>query len=262
MGGKSNAALVNVVTIGVIILLILLFLWWNCSRTQDSWFVDVSVSPLGAGSVSPSGNVSVAVNQSRMFEASAAAGYSFLNWVFDGRNLGSQPQLSLPSQTVNFSHILIAVFEHDAWNPNNYFEILPDKQFVVGSSNFFDLFIKSNDTAVNSEIRVKLNDPYGVFSSFTVQNQGEYNRTFDSVLNTWLNGWGLNDYLWDPHTASSLVLAANSQEAFPCASIVNPNIAPGVYHLSWDIRSTFLYPVGGVVGSILYPAIPWSVTIL
>ncbi|MCW4018860.1 MAG: polysaccharide deacetylase family protein [Candidatus Bathyarchaeota archaeon] len=76
--------------------------------SQSSWLVNIDVDGSEGGTTNPSGLVNV-TSGSLTVTATAASGYSFSHWMFDGNNLTANP-VTLPEQANQTSHTLTAYF--------------------------------------------------------------------------------------------------------------------------------------------------------
>lgn len=279
MGGKSKAATANVITIAVIIgLALLFFLWWNPSSgeqpPENTWNIDVSVSPFLSSSVSPSGIVYVPAGEGLTVNASSTSEWTFSHWLLDDVDAGATPSLFVGSKLINSSHTLVAVFV--AHVPT--FEISPSKTFVKGiaPSDFF-LTLQNNGDFDISEIHLKLNDPYGVFSDITVQygwKQGQsqggtnpqfyWHRSSNSALNKYspivlLDAFSESSPQKFNLSAHSSAIFYIAQDYYGGTTTINPNIEGGTYHLTWSVQ--FTVTSGNFTGVPLL-TVSWDVTIL
>jgi hypothetical protein len=261
MGKFSGDTAVTAIVV-IAVFFFAFFVWpaWS-GRDQPSWFVSVSVSPLGAGSVSPSGNVSVLANQSQTFTALASEGFSFDRWVFDGLNFGVQHQVGVPNQTVNSSHTLAALFV--PINRVDTFEVVPSEMaFGLGSSSAFSFQLKNNGNFTASNIQMKLNDNAGVFESIPIVESvsgGSYfiYYTFKNCVNAYVSPYALTLAPF----SSGLVRCGGVTSSYggePVGYALKSGVMPGVYNLSFSV--TFV--ATGDYSASPYLVVPFKVTVL
>ncbi|MFA5365477.1 MAG: hypothetical protein WC325_09900 [Candidatus Bathyarchaeia archaeon] len=285
MGDTGDMGVVLVVAA---VVLLFAFVFWPAwtAMTGPTWNIEASVSPVDSGSVSPAGNNTVRVNQSITFSALDNENFTFQNWIFDNANYGAQPQISIPAQSVNSTHKLIAVFVPKS----PAFEIIPPKTFVRGQVTNFLLTLNNNAGTDISSVQVKLNDPYGVFDDFVAvtgwhweqlgggtQPYGANYISVGACLNQYIT-YGhdsLNTLLFDSTSSANghRNILAHSSATFQCGGIlgtynsfdwggdvkVSSTITPGTYHLSWDI----IFNIDS--GSFYSPpnlTVPWDVTVM
>lgn len=221
--------------------------------------------PYSGGYTSPSGLNNLSEFESVTVYATAKSGFVFSHWLFDGEEAGVTPSITIPYQTVNSSHELTAYF----LQKSAAFEISPPKTLVKGSYSEFYLNLKCNENVEIADVRVKLNDPHGVFSMFHVANtwwrssiatgclsSSALNRFSNKVIFNINSKWGSGSY--------SVGIGTHT---FLCGHIgsigegvtVSNSIKSGTYHLTFEIIFTI------ESGSFSNPpilTIPWDVTII
>ena len=267
MGSTTNT-LATIIVIGLVVILV--FAWWKgyfpigdgADINQPSWQIVITSEPIYGGTTTPSGLNSIAEHRALTVTASSSEGYTFSHWVFDNITGYTQPVLTIPSQLVNSTHSLVAVFLAKI----QLIEISPSKTLTVGSSFTFALDIKNNVDADLYNFEMKLNDPNGVFKIFYVVTQNVYRAgTYQADIE---NKWSQS--LKGPYIAFTLdlfktdyLLPAHSTKQFYVGirnlSQVSPTIPAGTYHLSFSLRFTV---ANGTFQGPPELTVPWEVTIL
>lgn len=267
--GNTGTALVLVSTVVIIALLVMYgFIDIPFLDTQEpnQWRIDISAASEGGivtnlqalASINPRGTVFVDPNVPLQVNASDFAGWTFSYWLFDNATYGEIPYVVVPAQAPNSTHTLVAVFEPKI----SAFQITPDKTFTKGSViPSMYLVFTNNEAASITGVRLKLNDPYGVFSAFTIEDN--YVSSYGNVLNMYLTNF-VEFYNPDSLVRTTTI---NANSALYIAivggstrySVVSDTIASGVYNLTWEIQFTVSS------GSFSEPpelTIPWQVTII
>ena len=78
--------------------------------TNPPPYWNLNITSTEGGTTSPSGNVEVSEGRNICVTANANSGWELTHWLFDGENVGETNPIIIPAQTVNTSHMLIAVF--------------------------------------------------------------------------------------------------------------------------------------------------------
>jgi hypothetical protein len=267
MGSGTNA----VILIAIIVAAVLLWQggYFNRFINKNGWSIDISVSPPSSGFASPTGHQSVDKGKPLMVNASASEGYSFQNWVLDGSQVsGGTPVISIPAQAINSTHTLVAVFI--AKSPT--FEITPAITASVGTTLSPSLsrlfYIQNHGAATITNIQLKLNDPYGVFTSATVStgwlyvyvNYNPVGGWWDIATENCLNTWSPNLAMdFNGASAQTMTLNAGATNFFLFGDMISSSIQAGTYHLSWSIKFTVS---SGSFSSSPILTIPWDVTVI
>lgn len=271
MGDSIDGFVLAIIVVGFILLLLFTpfgdFLTSFFSRTEASgnWYANVYANPINGGSVSPSGNVSVPFGESLNIEAVASEGWYFKEWSLNGTFYSTTPIVEVPTYNENTTVNLVATFEIEVTT----FEITPSRSFVAGSSNvYLEFWLKNNGDADITNIKLKLNDPYGIFESFTVP----YSKTsqvathwlvMESVLNRWMS-----NYLYFGGAISFVdhrTVESHSENVFYAGSSytygpikVSADAESGTYVLFWEISFQI---ASGQFSEPPTLIIPWEVTI-
>lgn len=268
MGNTGTVA----VLVGVGVLVALLVMWGFIDipflhrQEPNQWRIDISAATEGGtvdniqalASVNPRGITFVDANVPLQVNASDFAGWAFSYWLFDNATYGETPYVVVPAQAPNSTHTLVAVFEPKV--PT--FEIMPNKTFTKGASGEVVLTIKNNENVELTSVYLKLNDPYGVFSTCNIftrwhSSSGNWQRTWRTCLNQYssekisftINDYGINNYNMVPLSQNSIGIQYGISSSIPA----------GTYNLTWEIQFTVSS------GSFSEPpelTIPWQVTIL
>jgi hypothetical protein len=263
--GDATDTLSTLVIIGIVIFL--LFMFWGQSFLSFAphWTVDISASPANSGSVSPLGDVSVKQGTPLIVNATSTADWAFSNWVFDNRSMGTSPSLALPAQDVNSTHTLVATFI----GKTALLSITPNPMsFTVNSSSKFNLVLHNSGNFDASELQVRLNDPYHIFTTFPLLTGESYDGYFvyifyTDVVNKWVTlrdrdyyGYTLNL----PANGTYTQAVGGNTGGYGGGSVSCQVGAPaaGTYTLTWDI--TFIVTNG--VNAPPKITVPWTVTML
>lgn len=267
MGNLGAAAVLF--GVGIIIFLLVMFGFINIpffnQREPNQWSVDISAASSGGAisnfqalvAVNPRGIIFVDANKPLQVNASDFEGWAFSSWLFDDADFGDTPYVVVPAQAPNSSHTLIAIFAEKL--PT--FQIRDQITSTANSQGSYLLYFKNNGEADISNIKIKLNDPYGVFAYFDVIGyQGTYSAEATNILNQY-SRYPVTFRLtlpFDPNTGYD-TLSANQEKPFAGGYVISPNIGAGTYELSFNI----LFTVSA--GQFSEPpelTIPWQVTII
>ncbi len=275
MGNKANAVII-IAVVAVIFLLIftpfgsLLLNMFKGSSSQTDWRVEISTSPAGAQGrveaegLSPFNNlVSVAQGDNLHVEAFPSEGWLFESWEFDGEIYSFTPQITLSPQEKNSSHVLVALFE--PISPT--FQIRNDLMTTSTIQDNYMLYFKNNGEADISNIRIKLNDPYGVFDYIDViYYAGTYSSLSGNIytethVDNFLNQYSYHAIIFNPQYSggNSGTLLADQELYFKGGYKISPTIAAGTYELSFSIIFTV---ISGEFSEPPELTIPWEVSIL
>jgi hypothetical protein len=174
--------------------------------------------------------------------------------MLDNSTFGDMPTVTVPAQTRGTEHTLKALFEARV----QVFVLSPAAMtFSAGSHSTFDLTIQNNGDFNMSNLRMKLNDPEGVFNNFPVLVSYQYPNylTWKNCVNQWVSPVGYNGGVVPSDIVSGGSLRLDvGLDAAQC--VVN-SVAAGVYHLSFSFTFT---ASGGGVAPLL--TVPWDVTVL
>ena len=245
-------------------------------QEPNQWRIDISAATEGGtvdniqalASVNPRGIIFVDANEPLQVNASDFAGWIFSYWLFDNATYGETPYVVIPAQASNSTHTLIAVFEPKIIA----FQITPIIVATRGSQGgshtapiMFNFI--NNEPVTLGNVRLKLNDPYGVFVVFYVQRSWYatgYAEVMD-VLNAYasenvlfnskFSPFSAGNYYINPSTTSTFAVGACNRVGY----LISSDIPAGTYNLTWEIQFTV------ASGSFSEPpelTIPWQVTIL
>lgn len=265
----DSADVLAIVVVGVVIFLLffsplgdILAGWFGWNEPANSWSANVYGSPIAGGVTQPSGNVTVAVGDSLTIYAVGVDGWTFKEWTINDYFFSSSPETVVPSYDANVSVDIVAHFEV----LTEVFRVAPDLSVTKGSTSSGTIYFYNDGDATIKDFKVKLNDPYNIFTSFQICNTyymshggiGAPSITYKyaSCLNAW----------------STVLFPRNSEGTYRTSIIpalgngytyikytTSANAGSGIYDITFDIQFSV------VSGEFNYPpnvVIPWRVQIL
>ena len=265
--GSTGTVLV-LLGVGAIIFLLVMFGFINIpflNRGEpDQWRIDISAASEGGtvtniqalASVNPRGTIFVDPNTPLQVNASDFAGWAFSYWIFDNATYGETPYVVVPAQEPNSTHTLVAVFE-----PKIPVFQIPTKLTTtkgITSNIYLNLVFTENNPIQLYNIHLKLNDPYGVFSSVKVLKLWNNGAFYTPCL----NAFSYDDVLFNGETVRERYRNLDSTKKdnlLQTQYTTSSSIPAGTYNLTWEIQFTV---ASGTFSEPPELIIPWQVTIL